>query len=1096
MLQWHKLSSGLLAWRSFEHLCYQLAVTEYQGLGRFTPVDDRGGGDGAEFYLELPGKKEWAWEAKFYFPELRLNSSRERAISQSLTRVTSRRPRVEKWFLCTPTDFTPGEVEWWRDELALLAPGVELIHWGDRDLEELLARPQNRGRLSFFFGELELSPTWFDRHTAKQLANAREVAHPSLHVQTDLEREIDNLLGAPAAQEVVTHALSQFTSLVEKAHKLLVTVERSTDEPLPVPIRTTAAEIRSLLERLLGAWNQLTAFSSSLDNQQFADAARCELPKSTPTEWRRDLDLIRSQLVDDDEFGFDSLVTRATRDEELRDVEQAGRVHGLAIDLRTILDRVGTAISRLSYAQKAAETFQAGELQVLGDAGIGKTHLLAAVVRKRQAGSLPTVFLLGSQFMAVTTVQDQCRRILDVPDSYSWVDLLDSLEASAIARGARALIALDGLNEAFDPRLWQSQLGGFVEEIRRRPSICLVTSCRTSYSELVWGTREPPHMRHIEGFAGSLVEDAIEKYFSHFRIHADLTVAPLEQFEHPLYLRIFCEGANPRRDEDIEVFIGERTLFKVFEDYLEKVDRRICERLDKPPSRQLVSTGLGRFASRLWEESDRYLAFNEALDSLDGRTIQQVEWNTSLTKAMLDENVLLSRDWIQAEDRLAFTYDLFGAYLIARELMPAAVDHSSWWVPELHERLVEGPHRHPLAEDVMRCLAALAPERLGCHLHEVSDDAQVVDHSFRALFEIDPQFIDQPQSSLVHEQFMSQADRRDWWFQRATTTMFTTKHPLNAQFWMALLFELKPDLRDEVLRDHETRSLGRLLARFASLGRKVSRTSDTTQVGKGRLRLELVHAAIFAGSSTESVRRAACDAINQYAVVDPTTVWEIGERVIEGGDWLGTETILGSLCIAARASHTRQSSLLVEDWAAIEKRVREFVPSSACGSNFAARSLLMLLLRLLRDDPSSADFLRELPTNGPLAMIRPAGNSPFEEFSVSQLVSLPAGATHIMQTVAGENRLDPEYLARRMCSWMVEEGYSLRDSSDEDQRPSSLPMTPKINKRLSDGVQKIEVWRPSINSRFAKGWWIALCHVLATDELINKCFFRPDIART
>ena len=59
-IKWSKLKTYQnYKYRSFEELCYQIAKELYEEKGRFTSVDDSGGGDGVEFYLTLPNGDEW-----------------------------------------------------------------------------------------------------------------------------------------------------------------------------------------------------------------------------------------------------------------------------------------------------------------------------------------------------------------------------------------------------------------------------------------------------------------------------------------------------------------------------------------------------------------------------------------------------------------------------------------------------------------------------------------------------------------------------------------------------------------------------------------------------------------------------------------------------------------------------------------------------------------------------------------------------------------------------------------------------------------------------------------------------------------------------
>jgi hypothetical protein len=94
--------------KSFEELCYQVARRLYEPHGTFYSIDDSGGGDGVEFYLTLADGTEWGWQAKFYHPSLRLDTSRKRSIKKSLTKSLEKHQRLTKWYLCTPTEFTTG----------------------------------------------------------------------------------------------------------------------------------------------------------------------------------------------------------------------------------------------------------------------------------------------------------------------------------------------------------------------------------------------------------------------------------------------------------------------------------------------------------------------------------------------------------------------------------------------------------------------------------------------------------------------------------------------------------------------------------------------------------------------------------------------------------------------------------------------------------------------------------------------------------------------------------------------------------------------------------------------------------------------------
>ena len=139
------------------------------------------------------------WQAKFYHPSPRLDASRKRSITGSLTTAIANHPALKKWFLCTPTNFTnkgrDNELTWFETVLKRLAPNIELDHWGDSGFSDMLSHPEMVGKRNYFFGELDLTPEWFERQVARQLENVREKFLPELHTETIVDFRVHCLLG-------------------------------------------------------------------------------------------------------------------------------------------------------------------------------------------------------------------------------------------------------------------------------------------------------------------------------------------------------------------------------------------------------------------------------------------------------------------------------------------------------------------------------------------------------------------------------------------------------------------------------------------------------------------------------------------------------------------------------------------------------------------------------------------------------------------------------------------------------------------------------------------------------------------------------------
>ena len=227
MIDWSKLKTYQeTKYHSFEELCYQIAKGLYRECGRFTSVDDSGGGDGVEFYMTLPNGDQWGWQAKFYHPNPRLNvSNRKRPIKKSLEKACQTHRHLKKWILCTPSNFTPQEQDWFENTLCQPIPenmSVQLEHWGDSDFNAWLSEPRFSGKRNYFFGELELNIDWFKTQFDKQMASVGKKFSSSLHTETRVDAHIHALLG----DDRFVH---QITEWIEKLNEELSDLKERRD---------------------------------------------------------------------------------------------------------------------------------------------------------------------------------------------------------------------------------------------------------------------------------------------------------------------------------------------------------------------------------------------------------------------------------------------------------------------------------------------------------------------------------------------------------------------------------------------------------------------------------------------------------------------------------------------------------------------------------------------------------------------------------------------------------------------------------------------------------------------------------------------------
>ena len=867
MIDWSELETYQgNKYLSFEELCYQIAKELYGECGCFTSVDDSGGGDGVEFYITLPNGDEWGWQAKFYQPKPRLNeSNRKQSIKESLKKACQVHKRLKKWILCTPTKFTPQEQDWFKNTLRQSIPedmSVDLEHWGDSEFNNWLSKPRFSGKLNYFFGELELSIEWFKTRFDKQMASVGEKFSSSLHTETRVDAHVHALLG----DDRFVHQITEW--LEELNEELSDLKERIDNLKKPISNKIEWAEeekskvieaAESLRDALVNAEVQLEKAKKLLNEGKLSEAQAINW-ESVCTQLGEVLDTYEKI---GDEFGISKIKYTGKKEHEDRVLH----------DATLMIRRPGFLIaSLLNYFFQSVmdwyEFINQAELNILGAAGLGKTHTACNICDNRLKTGLPALFIRGNYFTS-GSIEGQLRTILDIPSSYSWNDFLQALSAAAEAYHTRIPLVIDGLNESTHngtfSDVWKLGLKGIAQEIAQTKNIVLITTCRTSYEKAIWGDKDLPNRVYARSLEADEVEQAVDKYFNEYKIKADLTGAPLTQFEHPIYLKIFCESKNRDRKVEKHIYVGEQTLFEVFEDYLNQCNEAVCDYLGLRSGTSIVKPALSKMAEYLWQNHSRDIPLEELVRIVDGQPLDKLDWWSSKTCAIVAEGLLVCQDWSKGKDVVYFTYDLFGGYLIAKYLIQQATDDGQGFLQRAVSELFGEENRAlhlllngvikylttllpskmgrflhnlsdnktlpPLHTDISRCLATLLPSKMGQFLHDLSDNETAHSLSIRGLFEISYKDISEDYVNLITRSFENQQNRKPL-LKLAETTVGHTKHPFNASFWSKQLLALPMLERDlswtEYVR-HNAAGLEKRLVRFEEACQSDQELSDISE---------------------------------------------------------------------------------------------------------------------------------------------------------------------------------------------------------------------------------------------------------------------------
>lgn len=508
MLDWSRFQSRATspetAFEAFAAQLFERWLRREHGddLASYT-LHGAGGDGGVEAFARLPSGDVIGLQAKWFAGNIK--ASEISKIRASLDRAVGTFPALRKYVLAQRQNLTKarhedetGGVERWENFIAAAKnhhPLVEVVRWDEAGLLDQLAQPGNQ----------EIKALWFESEfTANMITVAWEKSRsrlgdrylPDLHAVGSIDAILDNDLWSSQAVRQKRRALQQASESLSEASSALGGFIRLTDGRRPPELDAPAIEAAASIEALRSHASALLGVVAS--------GPRLEFPEGP------EVDALA---------GFDELLADfKEKDEGTYTADHAERALKLAWEAYEKVDGIEQAL-RASTRPRL----------VVGPAGCGKTHAAAAGVRRRVEGTAPCVLVLGKG----SVPRDGAARILaDALDTPGWslARMLDGLEALAVLRQAslvpaeegevgfaRALILIDGLEEAPESDRWGDLLGDLAVELARRPRVHLVATTRPEFFRHADLPRSIGHV-HVEEHADVDLPAMLFNYAREYRV--------------------------------------------------------------------------------------------------------------------------------------------------------------------------------------------------------------------------------------------------------------------------------------------------------------------------------------------------------------------------------------------------------------------------------------------------------------------------------------------------------------------------------------------------------------------------------------------------
>lgn len=371
-------------------------------------------------------------------------------------------------------------------------------------------------------------------------------------------------------------------------------------------------------------------------------------------------------------------------------------------DLKSLehdLNKFDRAIKKIDYFSKSFKARLVNEpfLLVLGQAGMGKTHLVCDITKDRIERQLSsTVIVLGEKLLDIHDPLESIFKASSLKGtSYK---ILKGLNEAGKRKKSRSLIIVDAINEA-DRDGWKSGVRKLIKEIREYPWVGLVMTCRIPFQYLSLPKRFKIITEYHQGFAENELE-AMTVFFNFYNIPLPEVPLLISEFSSPLFLSCFCKTAKNIKGGKAKVAkgikdlaLGQVGMTKILEDFYITKEEQIVKKYNSKFKALIKQSWIWNkngndclikmVAKSMADSGRRYLKNDEVVDllkNLSGKKYQEPTCSKVLN-ILVEEGVLIrDASWDdqtkQYFDVIKFSFHKFSDHIIARYLLDNFFDRN------------------------------------------------------------------------------------------------------------------------------------------------------------------------------------------------------------------------------------------------------------------------------------------------------------------------------------------------------------------------------------------------------------------------------------
>lgn len=639
---------------AFEELVCQLAEQEYlDSKNKFIKVGNPDGG--CECYIQLENDHEIGFQAKFF--RSTPQETQWNQIEESLKTALKKHPNLTTYYIAIPLDRADPRIDnqhWFMDKWNNKTEGwkkyikatynkdFKFVYWGSYELIARLSKDDNTGLKCFFFGEIGLSDEWLLDNNKSAIDDLGARYTPEVNVEVDVAKYFDAL----SRNERFKNKLdSSYHELMVSYREFISHMYQKIEQ-----IESNLSQLAVKINELETLYGQVQFDGIDYINNDEIGTLLEKLKQLSYDISNSLFELNQKELEAKKIKSYKGYRESTQYDNVIRDF------HDFNSNLHKFKELITSNLVKL-----ANNPF----LILNGEAGTGKSHLLADIVNERSNEGFSSLFLLGQHFREDKDPWSQILGLLQLRCDKS--KLLGTLNTKAKTQGKRLIIFIDAINEGRGRAFWSGFIISFIKSIKKYEWLGLVMSIRSSYFDLMIPQQLLTDNLALKithrGFEG-IEYDAAKLFFRYYNILQPAIPLLHPEFSNPLFLKLFCEGLSYKGLTYIpDGYEGISTIIKFF---IEGIEEKLKQKYPNIVTLKLINKTIDAFIPKML--GNQTITYDDALSLFVEKIVNKYGIDSEFLEDLVREglfihNVFYNYQSKEHKEGLYFAYERFEDHL-------------------------------------------------------------------------------------------------------------------------------------------------------------------------------------------------------------------------------------------------------------------------------------------------------------------------------------------------------------------------------------------------------------------------------------------------